>query len=121
MIGIMFEFMNITKALADENRIRILKALDGRELCVCQITDFLQLSPSTVSKHLSILRNARLVEGRKAGRWIFYRLADDSASALVTRALAWVLGALDDEPLITADRQRLETIIADSMPDQCRG
>ncbi len=117
----MFEFMNITKALADENRIRILKALDGRELCVCQIIALLRLSPSTVSKHLSILRNARLVEGHKAGRWIYYRLADDSASAHVTPALTWVLGALDEEPMISADRQHLETILADSMPDQCGG
>ena len=67
----MFDFMNITEALADENRVRILMALDQRELCVCQIIDLLQLSPSTVSKHLSILRNARLINSRKAGRWIF--------------------------------------------------
>jgi len=51
----MFEFMNITKALADENRVRILMALNGRdELCVCQLIDMLQLAPSTVSKHLFI-------------------------------------------------------------------
>ena len=59
----MLEFMNITKALADENRVRILLALHGRdELCVCQLIDLLQLAPSTVSKHLFILRNARLIK-----------------------------------------------------------
>ena len=61
----MFGFMNITKALADENRVRILMALNGRnELCVCQLIDMLQLAPSTVSKHLFILRNARLILGQ---------------------------------------------------------
>lgn len=66
----MFNFINITKALAEENRVRILLALEGRELCVCQIFELLDLAPSTVSKHLSILRQARLVEGRKEGRWM---------------------------------------------------
>ena len=62
----MFEFLNITKALAEENRVRILMALEVEELCVCQITELLELAPSTVSKHMSVLRQARLVEGRKA-------------------------------------------------------
>ena len=70
----MLAFMNITKALADENRVRILAALKNRELCVCQIIDLLQLAPSTVSKHLSILRQARLLAVRKTGRWAYYRL-----------------------------------------------
>ncbi len=54
----MHSFMAITKALADENRIRILLALDGRELCVCQIIELLGLAPSTVSKHMSVLSQA---------------------------------------------------------------
>jgi DNA-binding transcriptional ArsR family regulator len=71
----MLEFINITKALADENRVRILLALNGRdELCVCQLFDMLQLAPSTVSKHLFILSNARLIYSRKEARWIYYGL-----------------------------------------------
>ena len=65
----------ITRALADENRVRALLVLDGRELCVCQLIEFLGLAPSTVSKHMTILRQARLIEGRKKGRWMNYRLA----------------------------------------------
>ena len=90
-------------------------------MCVCQIIDLLQLSPSMVSKHLSVLRNGRLVEGRKAGRWIDYRLADDSASASVTRALAWVPGAQAEEPVISRDRQRLDDILTPSAPDPVAG
>ncbi len=55
----MWDFMSITKALADENRVRMLLALQKQELCVCQIIELVKLAPSTVSKHMSILRAAR--------------------------------------------------------------
>lgn len=104
----MFEFMNITKALADENRVRILMALNGRdELCVCQLIDMLQLAPSTVSKHLFILRNARLILGRKEGRWMYYRLNTDGATQIVKEALAWVTRSVADEPIVLQDAERL--------------
>ena len=65
----MLEFMHITKALADENRIRILLALHQKgELCVCHLIDLLELAPSTVSKHLFLLKNTRLIVARKDGR-----------------------------------------------------
>jgi ArsR family transcriptional regulator, arsenate/arsenite/antimonite-responsive transcriptional repressor len=63
--------LDVLKALADETRLRALCALRGGELCVCQLIALLELAPSTVSKHLSILRAARLVESRKEGRWIY--------------------------------------------------
>ena len=104
----MFEFMTITKALADENRIRILMALEGRdELCVCQLIDMLQLAPSTVSKHLFILRSARLILGRKEGRWMYYRLNADDAPRAVKEALAWVARSVTDAAVIREDRVRL--------------
>ncbi|UCE54987.1 MAG: winged helix-turn-helix transcriptional regulator, partial [Desulfobacterales bacterium] len=90
----MFEFLNITKALAEENRLRILLALDGQELCVCQLIELLDLAPSTVSKHMTILRQARLVNGRKDGRWMYYRLADEGATTEVKEALVWVKKSL---------------------------
>jgi len=64
----MKELVSIAKALADDNRIRILLALSGGELCVCQLTELLSLAPSTVSKHVAILRQAGLVDLRKEGR-----------------------------------------------------
>ena len=79
----MREFMNITKALADENRVRTLLALRKGELCVCQITELFGLAPSTVSKHLSILFQAGLVESRKEGRWIYYQLPGRNAPVVV--------------------------------------
>ena len=67
--------MNITRALADENRVRALLALRRGELCVCQITELFGLAPSTVSRHLSILFQAGLVESRTEGRAALHRLA----------------------------------------------
>jgi len=62
----MREVMDVLKALADENRARLLFALRGGELCVCQLIALLDLAPSTVSKHLTILRAARLISAALA-------------------------------------------------------
>ncbi len=64
------------KALGESNRLRILKMLEIRPLCVCEITEVLQLATSTVSKHLSILRDAGFIVDHKEGKWINYYLAD---------------------------------------------
>ena len=65
----------ILKAAGDGTRLRILKMLDPGSLCVCQIVEALKLSQSTVSKHLSVLEDAGLVESERRGRWTHYRLA----------------------------------------------
>ena len=105
------EFMNVVKALADENRVRALLALCRRELCVCQIIEVLGLAPSTVSKHMSILKQARLVDCRKNGRWIYYRLADDDVPVEAKEALAWIRRSLSDDAQIRKDHARLEQIL----------
>ena len=107
----MHDFVTIVKALADENRLRALMALYGRELCVCQIIELLGLAPSTVSKHMSILRQARLVTARKEGRWMYYRLTGDSASSAVREALAWVQSSLNGDSEIKRDLRNLRNIM----------
>ena len=106
----MREFMKITKALADENRVRMLLALRGGELCVCQITELLGLAPSTVSKHLDILRQAGLIESRKSGRWIYCRLPD-KPTAHVKGAIRWLLASLRDDPQALRDAKRLRGVL----------
>ncbi len=69
----MFDTLTMLKALADENRIRIIMALRGKELCVCTLTELLDLAPSTTSKHLSVLKQARLIESVKDGNFVYYR------------------------------------------------
>ena len=116
----MLNFMSITKALADENRVRTLMALKGRELCVCQIIELLGLAPSTVSKHMSILRQARLVEGRKKGLWKYYRLPGDHAPSEVREAIAWVFNSLSESPEIVADARYLEKVLEINPDVLCR-
>jgi ArsR family transcriptional regulator len=101
----------ITRALADENRVRALLALEGRELCACQLIELLQLAPSTVSKHMTILRQARLIDGRKKGRWMNYRLAGKHASPAVKEAIAWLRRSLSNDPAALKDAIRMEKIL----------
>lgn len=91
--------MTITRALADETRLRALAALRDGELCLCQLIEVLGLSPSTVSQHLTMLWQAGLVERRKEGRWHYYRLIGKDGDATERQALRWVMGAMADEPV----------------------
>jgi DNA-binding transcriptional ArsR family regulator len=91
----MRELVKTTKALADPNRLLILQALSQGELCVCWLVAGLGLAPSTVSKHLSILENAGLVEFRREGRWAYYRLAAKAAGSSGGQMLEWLLPAVD--------------------------
>jgi DNA-binding transcriptional ArsR family regulator len=116
----MREFINITSALADESRVKALLALQGRELCACQIVEFLDLAPSTVSKHMSLLKQARLVESRKDGRWIYYRLAGDKASSLVQESQAWVFRALSKDPELKDEMKKLQKILKTDRETLCK-
>ncbi|MFG0247331.1 MAG: ArsR/SmtB family transcription factor [Phycisphaeraceae bacterium JB051] len=103
----MKEFLAITKALSDENRVRALMALNDGELCLCQIIEVLGLAPATVSKHMSILFDAGLIQRRKDGKWHYYRLARQDAPQMVEQALQWALQALDGEKVIVTDAKTL--------------
>jgi DNA-binding transcriptional ArsR family regulator len=113
----MREFLEITKAMSDINRVRILMALRNRELCVCQVTELLGLAPSTVSKHISILDHARLVESRKDGRWVYYRWSLEEAPLFVSRALEWMAESLENDKTLLRDSGRLKVILAKSCPE----
>jgi ArsR family transcriptional regulator len=117
----MRNFMAITKALADRNRIGILLALEGRELCVCQIIEIIRLAPSTVSKHLSILRQSRLIEDRKEGRWMYYRLAGQDGPVEAQEAIAWVFRSVADTPDARVYKEKAQEILAISPVELCKG
>ena len=116
----MRDTLDVFKALADENRLRALCALRGGELCVCQIIALLDLAPSTVSKHLSILRAARLVDSRKNGRWMHYRLSKEFRAPSTGKILALLFADLARTKRIAEDRKRLKTICDESMESLCR-
>jgi DNA-binding transcriptional ArsR family regulator len=116
----MREFMAITKALSDPNRVRILLALKRGELCVCQITELFGFAPSTVSKHLSILHHAHLILSRKSERWVYYRLPDKSAPVAVREALDWVHKSLARTDETKADAKKLKQILKTDLAVICR-
>ena len=70
------------QALADPNRLRILDALRDGERCVCWLTESLDLGQPLLSHHLKVLREARLVSGRKDGRWVYYAIIPDTLSEI---------------------------------------
>ena len=76
----MKKFTEVMKALSDPNRVKIVKMLQHRSMCVCELRELLQVSQPTVSKHLKILERAGLVNSRKDGLWVDYFLADGSES-----------------------------------------
>jgi DNA-binding transcriptional ArsR family regulator len=112
--------MAALKALADENRVRVLLAVQTQELCVCQIVELLGLAQSTVSKHLSILNQARLVSARKEGRWIFYRAADGDSPIEAREIGRLIARLLADSPEAGEDAKRLKQIVKIDRDELCR-
>ncbi len=109
----------VFKALSDESRLRAFIALRHHELCVCQIIELLQLAPSTVSKHMSILKQAGLVESRKKGRWIHYHIAKnmfDERDFLIK----WLAEILVDDETINKDHAAINHILEIDPEELCR-
>jgi arsenate reductase/ArsR family transcriptional regulator len=104
------DFEAVMKAAGEPVRARILKLLEGRELCVCEIIAVLRLGQSTVSGHLSILKNAGLVKDRKDGRWMHYSLASQMPNNYGPPMLALMLSWLDDDNQVRADKRRLASL-----------
>lgn len=113
-------YLAINKALSDENRVRVMLALAGGEMCVCQIIELLGLAPSTVSKHMAILHQAGLVETRKDGRWIYYRLAEQSDLPCARQALAMTLECLGKDGRVRDDAKALKGVRKMTREELCR-
>lgn len=105
-------FETVAKAIADPSRVRILKMLENGELCVCQITTVLDLAPATVSKHLAALKIAGLLQQRRDGKWVYYRLAERDFNAYARPFLTLVAAALVDDPTTAEDRRVLALVNA---------
>ncbi len=104
----------IFKALSDESRLRIFLALHEYELCVCQIVELLKLAPSTISKHMSILNQAGLVNMRKDGRWHYYRLSSAENTQQFHQCL---LERLKNDDQIAKDN-KIISILGKIAPDE---
>ena len=102
--------LKVLKALSDKNRLRIMKMLEARPMCVCEITAVLNLAPSTVSKHLSLLYQAELIEDRKEGRWVNYSLPSKSPIPFVSEMLQLLRCSLKDDPEVSADLEKAKKV-----------
>lgn len=103
-------FETVAKAVADPSRARIVKLLESGELCVCQITTVLDLAPATISKHLAALKTAGLLQQRRDGKWVYYRLAERELNPYAPQFLALVRNALGDDPTTAEDRRVLALV-----------
>lgn len=112
-------FEIVSKAVADPSRVRILKLLESGELCVCQITTVMDLATPTISKHLAALKSAGLIQQRRDGRWVFYRIAERDLIPYAQRFLELVKEALEDDPTVAADRRRLAMVNAVPLQTLC--
>lgn len=95
-------FLKVTKALSDSNRVKIIKMLQQKALCVCEIQAALNLAQPTVSKHLKQLEEAGLVDSDKEGLWVNYRLTDGSSSPYAASLLGNLRHWLQEDPDISA-------------------
>jgi ArsR family transcriptional regulator len=101
------EKTKLFKTLSDPNRLRILKMLQIKPLCVCEITDVLQLATSTVSKHLSILKETGFIIEEKDGKWVNYminpRPDDPRISSIISTLDFWIA----DQKIINEDKLKV--------------
>ena len=93
-------FTRVMKALAEPSRVKIVKMLQVRTMCVCEIQQALELSQPAVSKHLKVLETAGMVASEKDGLWVNYSLADGSDSPYAASLLGHLRHWLDEDPQI---------------------
>lgn len=110
-------YTRITKALSDPTRVRIVKILQERSLCVCEIHAALGFSQPTISNHLKILENSGLIRSRKEGSWTNYSLARDFDNAFAETFLAQLDGWLNDDSSI---KELLIKLTSIHRKDLCR-
>ncbi len=104
------------KALGDETRLRIVALLSHGELCVCHLEAALNLTQPTASRHLALLRNADVVETRRDGSWVYYRLAEQDAPERQRQLRTLVAGFAKR----TALRRDVERLLKIKGPGACR-
>lgn len=106
----MREFIKVMKALSDPNRVKIVKMLQRRVLCVCEIRAALELAQSTASKHLKVLEEAGLISFTKEGLWVNYRLSDGRQSPYAAAILGNLKHWLEDDFELARLTERLAGI-----------
>ena len=106
----MKDFTRVMKALSDPNRVKIIKMLQHRVMCVCEMQAALKIAQPSVSKHLKLLEDAGLVTCEKEGVWVNYQLSDGSSSPYVASLLGNLRHWLEDDSELTEIVRKLPSI-----------
>lgn len=106
----MIDYTKIFKALSDKNRLRILKALQSKYLCVCEIRELLNLATSTVSQHLSILKESGFIIEQKEGKWVNYMINPHPGDPRINTILASLDFWINNEEQIISDKNKVKNL-----------
>lgn len=118
VVGLMMSLVMAAKGLADPTRVRALAALREGELCVCEMSDALELTQSTLSTHLRVVREAGLVRTRKEGKWVYYAL-EPEAKRLIRAVFGYFANDLEVDPLLRRDQARLKVRLEERSGGAC--
>jgi len=116
----MHEFTRVMKALSDPNRVKIIKMLQHKELCVCEIQALLGTAQPTVSKHLKVLEDAGLVLLKKEGLWVNCHLSDGSTNAYVATLLGNLRHWLEETAEFSELREKIDSVSRDDLCNRSR-
>jgi ArsR family transcriptional regulator len=106
----MKEFIKLMKALSDPNRVKMVKMLQKKSMCVCEMQAALGIAQPTVSNHLKVLEEAGLVAYRKDGLWVNYYATQGEGSPQAAALLESLRGWLEDDPEVADLLERLPSI-----------
>lgn len=114
----MNELVVTAKAFADPTRVRILAALRGGELCVCELSDALGVTQSTLSTHLQVIRDAGLVQTRRDGKWIYYTVSAEMEQ-LLESVFGFFASTVKNDSTLRRDRQQLAARLKERKGGAC--
>ena len=106
----MRELVKVFKAVADKNRIRILKMLQHKKMCVCELSAVLGITRPSVSRHLSLMKEAGLVEDERNSPWIDYRLCEEKINHYAPIIQSYLKDWINDDPKIKEDIKKIKTL-----------
>jgi ArsR family transcriptional regulator, arsenate/arsenite/antimonite-responsive transcriptional repressor len=101
-----FDFEQLFQALGDKTRLRLLNLMGDKEICVCYFVEILDQPQPKISRHLAYLRSAGIVDARREGKWMHYKIVIPTHPG-AAQVLQQTLAALGQEKAMQADRARL--------------
>ncbi len=111
----MRELIKVLKAASDKNRMRILKMLEKKKMCVCELSAVLGIKQPSVSKHLSILKEAGLIQDERNGQWIDYFRCREKINKYAPVLQATIKGWLNDDPIVKSDQKKIATLCREEL------